>query len=152
MTRRSEHVIAYSNVEPNFVEGLVRRSWALHGLGRYEEGLAAAEEALKIDARSLAAQNNKAMCLFGLSRYKEALQSCEGVLKMVRELGNAWDTKGQILEKLERYQEALAAYDKALTIDPKNSMAQLGRSRVSSPFYRFGMRSRRLIRKILGKR
>jgi tetratricopeptide (TPR) repeat protein len=95
----------------------------LTGLNRYEEALAAYEQALRLDPNDADAYNNKGNALTGLNRYEEALAAYEQALRLDPNYTYAYNNKGYALYGLKRYEEALAAYDQAIFLNPNYTEA-----------------------------
>ncbi|HET9980929.1 MAG TPA: tetratricopeptide repeat protein, partial [Ktedonobacterales bacterium] len=81
---------------------------------RYEEALAAYEQAIAIIARIPHAWLNKGVTLVRLGRYDEALAAINHALKLDPTDPLAWNNKADILcENLKHYDEAIAVCDAA---------------------------------------
>ena len=88
----------------------------LGDLGRYEEAIAAYDEAIKIDPNDPDLWHNKGNQLANLGRYEEALSAYDEAIRLKPDYDYAWLNKGNQLENLERYEEAIAAYDEAIKL------------------------------------
>lgn len=98
--------------------GFYNRGEKLKKLERYEEAIAAYEQAIKIQPKYYEAWYAKGYSLYRLQRYEEAIASYEKVIQLQPEEPMAWYIRGLILGELQRYEEAIASYDKAIEIDP----------------------------------
>jgi tetratricopeptide (TPR) repeat protein len=90
----------------------------LTNLGRYQEALAAAEQAITLQPGNASAWITKAFALINLGRYQEGLAAAERAITLQPDAAIAWYNKGTALYALERYEEALAAYDRATFLTP----------------------------------
>ncbi len=86
---------------------------ALYDLKRYEEALAAYEQAIRLDPNVAVAYNNKGNILYDLKRYKEALAAYEQAIRLDPNYAYAYHGKGLALDKLRRSKEAQQCYEKA---------------------------------------
>jgi tetratricopeptide (TPR) repeat protein len=93
---------------------------ALYGLKRYEEALAAFEQAIRLDPNDASTYHGKGIALGGLKRYEEALAAFEQAIRLDPNNPTYHANKGIALFKLERYEEALIAYEEAIRLDPNN--------------------------------
>ncbi len=101
-----------------FEEGTTFRN-----LKRYQEALAAYEQAIRLDPNFALAYNNKGNALGNLKRYQEALAAFEQAIRLDHNYANAYYNKGNALYGLKRYQEALAAYEQATRLDHNYALA-----------------------------
>ncbi|MBW4459592.1 MAG: tetratricopeptide repeat protein [Nodosilinea sp. WJT8-NPBG4] len=109
-----------ASTEPDFSSGLFL--WELGNRypesGRYEEAIAAYDQALAIKPDKHEALYNKGYSLSVLGRYEEAIAAYDQTLAIKPNLHEALYNKGYSLSVLGRYEEAIAAYDQALAIKP----------------------------------
>ena len=84
---------------------------------RYEEAIAAYNQAIKIKPDYSEAWYAKAALLYQLQRYEEALVAYEKIIQLQPEEAHAWFVRGWILGELQRFDTAVASYDKAIEID-----------------------------------
>src|SRR5258708_4540743 len=96
---------------------------ALYDLKRYEEALAAHEQAIRLDRNYADAYYNKGNALFGLGRYEKALAAYEQAIQLDPNDALVYNNKGAALRGLKRYQEALAACEQAIRLDPNLALA-----------------------------
>jgi len=92
-------------------------------LKRYEEALAAYDQALRLDPNKARAYGNKGNALANLKRYEEALAVFDQALRLDPNYALTYYNKGITLASLKRYEEALAAFDQALRLDPNYAPA-----------------------------
>ena len=90
----------------------------LYVLKRYEEALAAYEQAIRLDPNDALAFYNKGGALIELKRHEEALTACEQAIRLDPNDALAYSRKGYTLYELKRYGEALAACEQAIRLDP----------------------------------
>jgi len=100
---------------------------ALRDLKRYEEALAAHEQAIRLDRNYASAYYNKGAVLGNLGRYEEALAAHEQAIQLVPNFAHAYCGKGDALSNLKRYEEALAAYEQAIHLDSNDAVAYNGK-------------------------
>src|SRR6266567_5330580 len=92
-------------------------------LERYQEGLAAYEQALRLDPNDAVAFATKGYALYELKRFEEALAACEQAIRLDPNYAAAYNNKGWALNGLKRYQEGLAACEQAIRLDPNLAVA-----------------------------
>ena len=90
----------------------------LYNAKRYEEALAAFEQASQLDPNDASLYNKKGYTLYTLHRYGEALAAFEQAIRFNPKLIGAYKGKGKILRDLGRYGEALVAFEQASQLDP----------------------------------
>lgn len=96
---------------------------------RYEEALAAFDQAIRLDPRDANAYNNKGNALNALKRHEEALVAYDQTIRLDPNNADAYNNKGNVLRyALKRYEEALAVYDQAihLNLDPARAYGGKG--------------------------
>jgi Tetratricopeptide repeat/Glycosyltransferase family 9 (heptosyltransferase) len=96
----------------------INRGLTLLTLKRFEEAIAANEEALAIDSGHAQAYSNRGIALCEIERCEEAVASFDRGLAVTPRYAEAWSNRGVALLKLRRFDEALASYAQALAIDP----------------------------------
>jgi tetratricopeptide (TPR) repeat protein len=87
--------------------------FALNNLKRYDEALAAYEQAIRINPNYADAYHNKGEALLKLKRYDEALAAYEQAIRLDPNYANAYHNKGLALDNLGKSAEAKQAHDKA---------------------------------------
>jgi tetratricopeptide (TPR) repeat protein len=85
---------------------------------RYEEALAAYDQALALSPADAFTWNNRGVTLSRLGRHEEALVSFDKALAIHPAYAYAWNNRGATLNDLGCYEGALTALDKALAIQP----------------------------------
>ena len=83
---------------------------------RFEEALAAAEQALRLDPNYAPAYIDKGSALYNLKRYQDALVAYEQALRLDPNYAHAYYNKGLALEQLGRQSEAQEAREKARSL------------------------------------
>jgi len=101
--------------------GLVNLAIALGDLKRYEEALAACDQAICLDPNDARGYGNKGNILAELKRYEEALAAFDQTIRLDPNDTRGYLNKGNILADLKRYEEALAAYEQAIRLDPNHA-------------------------------
>jgi tetratricopeptide (TPR) repeat protein len=100
-----EYPVAYSNL-----------SWVYNRMGRYEESIAAAKEAIRIDPRLLIAYANMAgVQLYQQGDVKSALETCQRALEVDSHYGWALLGKGD-------WARAQTAFEKAVVFNPQSTL------------------------------
>ncbi len=105
-------------VELNDSSALVSLGNTYLDLKRYEEALAALEQALRLDPNEAPAYIGRGGVLLNLKRYEEALAAFDQAIRLDPNGAPAYTVKGIALGELKRYEEALAAFDQAIRFDP----------------------------------
>ncbi len=90
---------------------------------RFQEALAAFEQAIQLDPDDASIYNGKGLTLSELKRYQEALAAFEQAIGLNPYFANAYINKGMMLNQLKRYQEALPAFERAIQLEPTNASA-----------------------------
>ncbi|MGB5099600.1 MAG: tetratricopeptide repeat protein [Methanothrix sp.] len=113
-------------LDPNFTgqEARLTKAGILSELGRYNESLAAYDEAilsLPADFAIFTAtiMADKGSVLVKVGKQEEALKTFDGALQIDATSVVAWKGKGDALNETGRYVEAVNAYDKAITLSPE---------------------------------
>ncbi|MBD0267944.1 MAG: tetratricopeptide repeat protein [Cyanobacteria bacterium Co-bin8] len=102
-----------------------QQAQALGGVGRYDEGLAAANRAIELQPDSAAALNNRAVILWHLEQPEEALASTQKAIKLDPSYAPAWFNQGRLLSTTGEHAQALAAYDEVLRLNLDLATASL---------------------------
>lgn len=103
------------------------RGNTLYNLNRYEEALAAYNQAIKIRGDYAEVWKDKAKALYELKKYKESREACDKAIQLNPEYLEAWKDRGYALDKLEKYQDAIASFERALEIQPDYPEAWKGK-------------------------
>ena len=88
-----------------------------HAPLRYEEALAAYEQAISLDTTDAEAYTGKGDTLYALKRYEEALSAYEQALGFDPTSASASNGRAISLVFLKRDEEALAAYEQVIRLD-----------------------------------
>jgi uncharacterized protein YjbI with pentapeptide repeats len=107
---------------------LTKEQWlsegnALADLKRYEEAIAAYDQALRLNPNDAAVYTSKGIALANLKRYEEAIAAYDQAHRLNPNDVIAYTSKGGALIFLERYEEAIAACDQALSRDSNDALA-----------------------------
>ena len=111
---------------------------AFYRIGMYNEAIESYDRAHAVNPNDLHALVNKGICLERLSKPADAKKEFTEVVRIAeREVrvhpneakydADLWNNKGVALYHLGRTVDAMEAYDKALSINPKHTEAQLNR-------------------------
>lgn len=87
---------------------------------RYEEAIAAFEEAINLKPKVAIAWISRGVALERLKLHAEALASHEQAIQLEPDNFLAWYNKGVQLQELGRYQEAIVAHEHALKLQPND--------------------------------
>ena len=108
-------------------DGWLNESFVLDHLNRYEEALAAYEQAIRLDPNDALAYRGKGDALYYLARLGEALAAYEQAIRLDPNDALAYRGKGFALFVLLRFEEALAAFEQAIRLDPNDALAYRGK-------------------------
>ncbi len=100
---------------------------ALYNLKRYEEALAAYDQAIRLDPNYAYAYYDKGLSLYNLKRYEEALIAFDRAIRLDPNYADAYTGRGAALYELKRCEEALTILDQAIRLDPNSSYSYTGR-------------------------
>src|SRR5260370_19111528 len=106
-------LISLNTKEEWLIEGAI-----LMNLRRYEEALAAYEQAIRLDPNFARAYNGKGLTLNSLKRYEEAIAAFEQAIRLDPNNADAYNFKGIALNSLKRYAAPLATLEQAIRLDP----------------------------------
>lgn len=105
---------------------------AFKKLKRYEEALAAYEEAIRLNPNDAESYKSKGSILYNLKRYEEALVAYGEAIRLDPTNASYHNNKGDAFDKLERYEEALAAYEEAARLTPGSVLYRSNRDSTTS--------------------
>ena len=100
---------------------LARRGEMLRMLGRYEDALAALDEALGLSPDDAWAWANRGETLRMLGRYEEALAALDKAVGQSPDDALTLFRKGDLLYDIAEYKEALDVINRAIDRDPENA-------------------------------
>lgn len=98
----------------------------LTDLGRYDEAIAAADQATASYPREPGIWNNKGYAYYQMGKYNEAADAYDHAIRVNATYLKAHINKGDALMKAGRPREAAGAYNNALELDPGNAYATQG--------------------------
>jgi thiazole synthase ThiGH ThiG subunit/tetratricopeptide (TPR) repeat protein len=104
---------------PNPVD-IYEKGLMLFNHERYEEAIAAFEEAINLKPKVAIAWISRGVALERLQLHNEALASHEQAIQLEPDNFLAWYNKGVQLQELGRYQEAIVAHEHALKLQPND--------------------------------
>jgi WD40 repeat protein len=83
---------------------------------RYEEALAAYEQAIRLDSNYARSYQSEGEALTKLQRYEEALATYDQAIRLDPKNARSYHNKGVVLSILARYREAQKTYEQALRL------------------------------------
>jgi tetratricopeptide (TPR) repeat protein len=86
--------------------------------GKWQEAIAAYEDAIRIHEDNEKAWGNMGLCYGALGDSEKALDCLEEAINYNPEYAFAWNNKGSILAEQGKIAEALECFEKAIEIDP----------------------------------
>jgi tetratricopeptide (TPR) repeat protein len=95
-----------------------RRGWSLFRAGRYEDAIAAFDQAIDADPTHAWTHAARATAWFGLRRFEEAIAACDRAIEAEPNFGGAHAIRGSALFQLRRFEETIAACDRAIELEP----------------------------------
>ncbi len=93
----------------------------LTAMGRFDEGIAEAQEAVKLDPVSVVAETNLAQKYHVAGRQDEALTACQKALQIEPSLARPHDDLGRILLEMGNFSEAIAALKNAVSLSNRSA-------------------------------
>jgi tetratricopeptide (TPR) repeat protein len=125
-------------LDPYYTKAWDNKGDAFYRIEMYNEAIESYDRAHAVNPNDLHALVNKGICLERLSRPMDAKKEFTEVVRIAeREVrvhpneakydADLWNNKGVALYHLGRTIDAMEAYDKALSINPKHTEAQLNR-------------------------
>lgn len=110
------------SLDSSYAPSYIGKAVALNALGRYSEGLDAANRALSIRASS-DAWNARANAFFGLGRYSEAKSAYTNYTSSVTNNASAYCNLGYSSAQIGDTPSAITAYTRCTSLDPLNAGA-----------------------------
>jgi tetratricopeptide (TPR) repeat protein/DNA-binding winged helix-turn-helix (wHTH) protein len=110
---------------PEYPEAYNSLAWVYHRMGRYEESIAAAKQAIRIDPHFLIAYANLAgVQLYEQGDVNSGLETCQQALRV--DPRNAWsyDCVGWALFGKGDWARAQAAFEKAVLFNPQGTLSR----------------------------
>lgn len=112
-------------LDRNFAPLLAVLARAYTDIGRYQQGLDYGEQAVNSDPMSIEAHRAYAVSLIWVGLRDQAIQELEDAVNINPNLTTPYfELAGQYISG-ERYEEAVAAYEKILSMQPRNAKALL---------------------------
>jgi tetratricopeptide (TPR) repeat protein len=111
----------------NTASDFLRRGDELFYLHRYEEALAACNQAIQMQVDYPEAWYSRGIVLRNMGRDEEAIASYDQAIEMRPDYAEAWYFRGYALHNLKHYELAIVSYDQAVKIQPNYLDAWLGR-------------------------
>lgn len=100
-------------------------AWVYHRMGRYEDSIAAAQEAIRIDPRMILAYMNLAgVQLYEQGDVKRALDTCQRALQVDPQNSWAYDCVGWASFGKGDWAGAQAAFEKAISFNSRNILSR----------------------------
>jgi tetratricopeptide (TPR) repeat protein len=96
---------------------LSQQGSTLFELQRYQDALAAYQQAVSISPDFAPGWSGQGKALNQLKKYEEALAAYDEAIQIQPDYVEAWTGRGFVLRNLQRYREAIASFDKALELD-----------------------------------
>jgi len=116
---------------------LNRGTILVNRLQRYEDALAAFDQAVKAAPGSPAAHHNRGAALQRLLRHEEAIEAFDRANQLNPGVLGTLFAKAQSLVALGRHEDAVAAYDKMLKAAPKNVSLHHNKGKVLFQMHRY---------------
>jgi tetratricopeptide (TPR) repeat protein len=104
-------------------ETWANEGFALYNSKRYEEALAAYDQAIHLDPNFAIAYTGKGFVLDKLKRYEEALAAFNQTTRLDPYDVFAYINKGVALITLNRHEKALVIFEQAIRLDPSEALA-----------------------------
>jgi len=119
------------DVNPNDVEALYRRGWALESMQQHDRAVADANRLIAMGekANKYAVYQLRCKALAGLVQFDEAIRSCSDQLRPYASHIFLVD-RGEVYLLAGQYDRAIEDFDAALKIDKNMNFAILGRGKV----------------------
>jgi tetratricopeptide (TPR) repeat protein len=122
--RAAELVIKH---DPKRASGYSYRGTALSRTGRYQDALAAFDEAIRLNERLAKERTETGKAASAMHRHQNAADALAEATRFHKKLSQAYVGRGSTLLRMGRYQDALAAFDEAIRLNPVDANAHLNR-------------------------
>ena len=111
-------------IEPDNIDALDAKGWALVCLDRWQEALDVSNEVLAVEPLRDSSLDNKGCSLMHLGKWNEAIAPLQKAVDVNPLNDYAWNNLGQTYMHFERYEEAINCFDKVLEINPEHRDAK----------------------------
>jgi tetratricopeptide (TPR) repeat protein len=116
--------ITTDEIESKSAEVWFNKGFALNSLGKYDEGIIAYDEAIRLNPYYAAAWNNKGIALDNQGKHDESIKAYDEAIRLDPNDADARNNKGTTLGRdLGNYDEAILAFDEAIRLDPNHVKA-----------------------------
>jgi len=112
------------DLDPKSAATWTNRGRALHYLEHHEEALESFQKAIDLDPKSADAWTSRGHSLRERERYEEALTSCKRALEIDSSALNCY---ALTLSLLQEFEKAIAAIDKAIHLEPEETVLKANR-------------------------
>jgi tetratricopeptide (TPR) repeat protein len=109
--------------KPDDAEDLVALASVLDALGKGDDALPDYDSAIKLDAKSANARNERGRHWLGVQDYKAALADFDAAIALDPKFDAAYYNRGVALKFLDRRDQAIAAFDAYLVMNPGDAEA-----------------------------
>jgi Flp pilus assembly protein TadD len=106
--------------EPENLNALLYRGWALDELGRFDEAVNVYKKGVEIDSSNPGAYNNWAISLYKMSKSDQAIEKFRKLLEIRQDYAKGYNNLGYLLFEYHQYEEGIRMIEKAIRTDPKN--------------------------------
>ncbi|WP_414528278.1 tetratricopeptide repeat protein [Nodularia chucula] len=110
-------IFIVNTINANNAIALSEKGSTLFALQRYQDALAAYQEAVSISPDFVTGWNGQGKTLTELKKYEDALAAYDQAIQIQPDYVEAWAGRGFVLQNLQRYSEAIASFDQALRLD-----------------------------------
>jgi serine/threonine protein kinase len=97
---------------------------------KYEEAIAAFDNALEIKPNFAEAWTNRGFALGKTQRFLEKFASCAQATRVQPDFAEAWNCRGLARFDLQQYESALEEYNRAIAVEPKFQLAWFNKGQV----------------------
>jgi tetratricopeptide (TPR) repeat protein len=110
--------------EPNVLD----EANALYAQERFDQALAAYEEAIRLFPASAVAHIGRAEVLRTMGRFEDALMAYEEAIRRSPANSGARVGRAEVLRRMGRFEDALTAYEEAIRLSPGDAVVHNGRA------------------------
>lgn len=115
---RGAALAALRGTGSRFADSACARGVLMMREGRFEEAIAAFDEALDVRPNFVEAMVNRATALSELKRFDEAIAGFDPAVVLDASNAIGWNNRGNALVQLRRFEEAVESYTRALSLRP----------------------------------